>query len=80
MVTHGSILAEESHGQRRLAGYSPWGRKESDTSEATEHTHTHLGGSLSSFSHLLFHLKKTHLPRSYFKYKIKLKSKFLFLS
>ena len=29
-----------SHGQRGLAGYSPWGRKESDTAEATEHAHT----------------------------------------
>ena len=47
MATHSSILAEESHGQRRLASYSPWGRKESDTSEATEHAHMHLGGSLS---------------------------------
>ena len=25
----------ESQGQRSLAGYSPWGRKESDTTEAT---------------------------------------------
>ena len=24
-------LREKSHGQRSLAGYSPWGRKESDT-------------------------------------------------
>ena len=24
---------EKSHGQRKLAGYSPWGRKESDTTE-----------------------------------------------
>ena len=22
-------------------GYSPWGHKDSDTTEATEHTHTH---------------------------------------
>ena len=28
-------LPGESHGQRSLAGYSPWGRKESDTTEAT---------------------------------------------
>ena len=28
----------KSHGQRSLADYSPWGCKESDT---TEHTHTH---------------------------------------
>ena len=25
------FLLGESHGQRRLEGYSPWGRKESDT-------------------------------------------------
>ena len=29
---------ENPHGQRSLAGYSLWGRKESDT---TEHTHKH---------------------------------------
>ena len=36
MATHSSIHAHgrgESHGQRRLAGYSPWGRKESDRTE-----------------------------------------------
>ena len=31
----------ESHGQRSLAGYILRGRKESDTPEATEHTHRH---------------------------------------
>ena len=30
MATHSSILAWESHAQGRLAGSSPWGRKESD--------------------------------------------------
>ena len=30
-------LPGKSHGQRSLAGYSPWGLKESDTTEATEH-------------------------------------------
>ena len=30
MATHSSILPEECHGQRSLAGYSPWGRKELD--------------------------------------------------
>ena len=40
MTTHSSILAGESHGQRSLADYSPWGRTESDMTEATEHTHT----------------------------------------
>ena len=29
------FLPGESHGQRSLAGYSPWGCKESDTTEAT---------------------------------------------
>ena len=28
-----SILPRESHGQKSLAGHSPWGRKESDTTE-----------------------------------------------
>ena len=31
MATHSSILAGEFHRQRSLAGYSLWGRKESDT-------------------------------------------------
>ena len=30
---HSSILAGEFHGQRSLAGYSPWGHKESDMTE-----------------------------------------------
>ena len=34
MAIHSSILAlRESHGQRSLAGHSPWGCKESDTTE-----------------------------------------------
>ena len=35
-----AFLPGESQGQRSLAGYSPWGHKESDTTEATEHTRT----------------------------------------
>ena len=38
IVKHSSILPGESHGQRSLVGYSPRGRKESDTTEVTEHT------------------------------------------
>ena len=34
------FLPGEFHGQRRLAGYSPWSLKESDT---TEHIYTHAG-------------------------------------
>ena len=42
------FLPGKSHGQGSLAGYSPWGRKESDT---TKHTHSildkyNLSGSL----------------------------------
>ena len=36
MATHignPAFLARKSHGQRSLAGYSPWGRKELDTTE-----------------------------------------------
>ena len=33
MATNSSILPREFHGQRNLAGYSPWGPKESDTTE-----------------------------------------------
>ena len=32
VATHSSILGK-SHGQRNLAGYSPWGHKELDTTE-----------------------------------------------
>ena len=48
---HGSPLQdsclENPHGQRSLAGYSPWGFKESDTTEqlsTAQHTHiyTHI--------------------------------------
>ena len=34
------FLPGESHGQRSLAGYSPWHHKESDTTEHTHTTHT----------------------------------------
>ena len=33
------FLPGESHGQRRLASYSPWSCKESDTTERLTHTH-----------------------------------------
>ena len=43
---HGNPLQhsclENPHGQRSLAGYSPWGRKESDTTEQLSLTHTLL--------------------------------------
>ena len=36
------LLPGESHGQRSLVGYSPWGWKESDTTEATQQARTHV--------------------------------------
>ena len=38
MAVHSSTLAWKIHGQRSLIGYSPWGRKESDTTERITHT------------------------------------------
>ena len=35
IATHSSILAWRSRGQRSQVGYSPWGCKESDRTEAT---------------------------------------------
>ena len=35
------FLPGEFHGQKRLVSYSPWGRKESDTTEQQTHTHRH---------------------------------------
>ena len=43
------FLPGESYGQRSLAGYSPWGCRESDTTEwhsMHTHTHTHMRVSL----------------------------------
>ena len=42
METHSSILPGEFHGQRSLAGYSPWDHKESDTIEWLTHKYDHF--------------------------------------
>ena len=36
------FLPGKSYGQRSLEGYSPWGGKESDMTEATQHTRTDI--------------------------------------
>ena len=39
MATDSSgLVPVESHGQRSLAGYTPWGYKELDTTEVTKHS------------------------------------------
>ena len=46
------LLPGKSHGQRSLAGYSPWGRKESDTTERLHFTHCALlVGFINWYSH-----------------------------
>ena len=37
--THSSILEWETHGQRSLAGYNPWDRKELDMTEQLKKLH-----------------------------------------
>ena len=44
------FLPRKFHGQRSLAGYSPWDCKESDT---TEQLHMQLGVSVENLHHLL---------------------------
>ena len=41
MAIHSNILAGKSHRWRSLAGQSPWGLKESDTTERLTHTHAY---------------------------------------
>ena len=40
MATHSSILVWKSHGQRSLAGYSPWGHRLTQFSDYTATTPT----------------------------------------
>ena len=43
------FLSRKSHGQRRLASYSPWGPKESDTTEQLSTQHTELTSQTMGF-------------------------------
>ena len=55
MVTHSSILAwREFHEQRSLAGYSPWGHKQSDTAEQLTLTLGETGVFCDSKIYLIF--------------------------
>ena len=46
------FLPGESHGQRRLVGYSPWGHQESNTPEATNaHINFHISLSIDLRAH-----------------------------
>ena len=45
------LLPGKSHGQRSLVGYSPWGHKESDTTERLPCLMLHRGRYFVSFIH-----------------------------
>ena len=65
------FLPRESHGQRSLAGYSPWGRQESNTTEVTEHECTASAQALQvaiSFSKLLLQLHQKQNKQTLNKY------------
>ena len=54
MATHSSILAwREFHGQRSMAGYSPWGCKESDMTEQLTHIPRRLPRAMPSALNVL---------------------------
>ena len=55
------VLPGKSHGQRSLAGYSPQGRKESDTTEwTTTHSETLIFWINISWEYKLKHLNGNH--------------------
>ena len=54
-------VAGEFHGQRNLAGYSPWGRKESDTTERLSHTHTDTHTRTHTHTHAEFGVLLVHM-------------------
>ena len=60
------FLPGDSHGQRSLAGYSPWGRKESDMTEATEHQHSADNSESYKVSPLHMHLQVANFQRCAF--------------
>ena len=56
------FLPGESHGQRSLVGFGPWGHKESDTTVVT-HTHAHTCDIRAGIKH---HKIKTQRVCTYF--------------
>ena len=56
------FLPGESHGQRSLAGYRSWGRKESDTTGVPWHPRGHSGITLIRVRHHAVHCSSSWLP------------------
>ena len=65
MTTIPVFLPGEFHGQRSLVGYSLWGHKESDTTEATELTHSSRNTERSSSPTFHHHITEGLLTRFY---------------
>ena len=63
MTIHSSILAWRIPWTEKPGGYSPWGHKESDTTERLTHTHTHMLLCAHIKIHI-FSLAGTYLPIS----------------
>ena len=59
------FLPGESHGRKSLVGYSPWGRKESDRTEATEHTCQWK--QVTNFKLVIFNNNYGPFPAKYYK-------------
>ena len=61
------FLPGESHGHRNLVGYSPWGHKESDTTEASQHARSNMCvlNQMHSLNHsvILYSLSSFYLLR-----------------
>ena len=57
------LLPGKSHRQRSLVDYSPWGRKELDTTERLHFHFSHKPGVKSALSHLVLKtaLRKVHV-------------------
>ena len=64
MATTSILLLGKRHGQRSLVGYSPWGRTESDTTEATAAAAAaeHAKQSQMTPQHLSMHREDSSLP------------------
>ena len=72
MATHSCILAWKIHGQRSLAGYSPWSHRESDMIERLSmHTYTHTYIYIYIYIYIY---KYKHTQRHRFIYRYILKS------
>ena len=61
MATHSVFLPGEFHEQKSLAGYSPWGRKESDTTKQL----TVLQYALHKVKYALHTLSSVYSPASF---------------